>query len=135
MVLSVGCSSGSKLSSEEEQMATRFMEGSQYMFDNSFAMSETFDADFYANIIPQEDIQKMADYIMKTEDSQVVLDKSTSELMDSLFNLMVATKNLGVQRINDGVEKGDKETSEEYQNFVEKFNEVNEKYKLGFDEL
>lgn len=45
------------------------------------------------------------------------------------------TNELGNQRLDNNIYKGDKETSNEYQNFIEMFNRINEKYNLGFDSL
>ena len=62
-------------------------------------------------------------------------DESKAEFNSDMFNLMITSKNLVEQRVNNGIESSDKETSFEYQEFVKTYNEINKKYKLGLDKL
>ena len=125
MVLSVGCSSGSKLSSEEKWVLVNWMEYFEYFFENSFADNWGAEDEFN-KLTESGSVELLLKYTQ---------NEPNSEFSKDLLGVLEANNMLGDQRLADGVEKGDKETSEEYQNFVEKFNEVNEKYKLGFDKL
>ena len=124
MVLSVGCSSGVNLSTEQKERAIRHMESGKYFFDNGFIDTWDVDDTTHENFLTKEDYQEWIDK-----------DESKAEFNSDMFNLMIASKNLVEQRVNDGVESGDKETSFESQEFVKTYNEINKKYKLGLDKL
>lgn len=125
MVLSVGCSAKSNISSEQEQLIMGCMKYSRYAFDNSFADEWHMENKLY-EFLNEGELQTLFEYAQS---------ESPSEFSEDAFGLFNATGELINQRIDNDVLKKDKETSDEYQNFIETFNRINEKYSLGFDSL
>ncbi len=125
MVLFVGCSAKSNISSEQEQLIIGCMKYSRYAFDNSFADEWHMENKFF-EFLNEEEFKTLFEYAQ---------DDATSEFGKDAFDIIEMTNELGNQRLDNNIYKGDKETSDEYQNFIETFNRINKKYSLGFDSL
>lgn len=100
------------------------MESGKYFFDNGFIDTWDVDDTTHENFLTKEDYQEWIDK-----------DESKAEFNSDMFNSLITSKNLVEQRVNNGIESSDKETSFEYQEFVKTYNEINKKYKLGLDKL
>ena len=123
MVLSVGCS-GTGLTSEQKQIAKRCMDCAEYIYENGFP-----DTLIWEEGEEEELYNKL--YI-SDEDLKIISDTSESEFNQDMYDVSLLIMELVSYRYSlENVVKGEEISAPHYE-FVKKYNEVNEKYKLRY---
>ena len=123
MVLFVGCS-GTGLTSEQKQIAKECMDCAEYIYENGFpdtlVWEEGEEEELYNKLYINDEVL------------EVITHTSDSEFNQDMYDLTLLGMELHAYRDSlENVVKGEEISAPHYE-FVKKYNEVNEKYKLRY---